>query len=190
MVARVLLVVVVASIAGTAMAGAPLPPPSSSAAPSTSAKAAAREAFAEGIKRYDVGDYAGARDKFSEAWALVPLSTVRWNVARCEEKLGRTATAWALYRATAVDAAAEGKPKIEAQAADAATALEPEVPRLTVVVTPSDALVTVDGETVPAGVATKLDPGARVVVVRKGDKAKKLTVTLVDGDKKSVALAL
>lgn len=177
-------------LAPVAWAGAPLPAPTGSVAPSTSAKAAARAAFVEGVHRYEAGDYVGARDKFAEAWALVPLAAVRWNLARCEEKLGRTATAWGLYQATAVDALAEGKPKIEAQASEAAALLDPKVPRLTVAVTPSGAIAKIDGESVPVGVAQRVDPGAHVVTAHLGDKAKKLTVVLADGDKKSVSLSL
>lgn len=173
----------------TAWAGV-TPAPSTSAGPSTSDKAAAREAFVVAMKLYEAGDYAGALSKFSEAWALVPVATVRLNVARCQEKLGRTATAWAEYKAAAADAKVEGKTKVETQASEAATALEPRVPWLTVTVTPSDALVKVDGESVASGVAAPVDPGTRVVTAQKGAKSKKVTVVIAEGDKKKLALAL
>ena len=178
-----------ALLTSTAWAGV-TPAPSASVAPSSSTKAAAREAFMAGMNLYEAGDYAGALSKFTEAFALVPVSTVRFNVARCQEKLGRTATAWAEYRASAADAKAEGKAQIETQASDAATALEPKVPWLTITVTPSDALVKVDGESVASGVATPVDPGARVVTAHKGAKSKKVTVVVAEGDKKKIAVAL
>ena len=176
-------------LTSTAWAGV-TPAPSTSVAPSSSTKAAAREAFMAAMKLYEAGDYAGALSKFSEAWALIPVSTVRLNIARCQEKLGRTATAWAEYKATAADAKVEGKTKVETQANDGAAALEPKVPWLTITVTPSDALVKVDGEGVASGVASPVDPGARVVTAQKGAKSKKVTVVVAEGDKKKIAVAL
>lgn len=184
------LVVLTLLVPTLASAGAPLPAPSTSASPSPGDKAAARQAFLEGMQRYEAGDYAEARDRFSLAWSLVPLSTVRINVARCEEKLGRTATAYGLYVVTAVDAKAEGKSNVEALALEGVKALEPKVPRLTVVAIPSDAIVRIDGEGAASGVATLVDPGPRVVTVQKGSASKKMTVQLGDGAKKTITVTL
>ena len=171
-------------------AGGPSLAPSTSASASPNVKAAARQAFAEGIKLFEDGDYGGALTKFNEAHALVPLSAVRFNVARCQDKLGRTATAWAEYKATAADAKNEGKAKLEAQALEAASAIEPRVPYLRVSASPTDAVVKIDGETVANDVSVPVDPGTRVVTVTKGPKSKKLTVTIADGQKNKVVVAL
>ncbi len=172
-----------------ASAGVPGPAPTSTAA-SPNAKEQARELFVAGVQLYEAGDYAAALTKFSEAWVLVPVSPVRLNIARCQEKLGRTATAWAEYKATAADAQTEGKAKVETQATEAATKLEPKVPYLTVTVTPSDAVVEIDGAAVASNVAVPVDPGTRVVTVRKGPKSKKVSVVIADSDKKKLAVAL
>ena len=112
-------------------------------------------------------------------------------MARTLEKLGRLASAFAEYRATAADAEAEGRTAVQTSATEAADALAPRVPLLTVKVTPSGAVVTLDGEPFAAGVAGPVNPGKHTLAASAPKlPTKKLEVTLAEGEKKTVSIVV
>lgn len=84
----ILLVVAIAAASPTGAA-----PRSAAAQPASGnddpARAAAREHFALGVRRYEVADYRGALEAFQEAYRLAPHPAVRVNMANCYEQLGR-----------------------------------------------------------------------------------------------------
>jgi hypothetical protein len=157
--------VAVGLVAATLVLSAPVAP-----APAAAENDAvgARVLFSEGRKLADAGQYAEACQKFEESLRLDPGVGTSFNLADCEEHLGRTASAWARF----LDVAAATRQERQRVARARAAALEPRLARLTVeVVAPVAAglIVERDGLLVgPAawGVAVPVDPGVHLVSAR------------------------
>jgi hypothetical protein len=132
--------------------------------------ATARALFAEGRTLMDKSQYDEACPKFEESLRLDPGMGTQFNLAHCWEKLGRTASAWALFLDVAAAARNASQPQREAAARDRAKALEPKLSRLRIdVPKPSgDMKVDRDGQDVGRaawGMAVPVDPGEHVVEV-------------------------
>lgn len=95
-------------------------------------KAAAEALFDEGRKLMAAGDYAAACPKFAASQALDAGVGTQLNLADCYEKLGKTASAWALFRETSAAARSAGSPERERIARERAAALEPQLSYLTI----------------------------------------------------------
>ncbi len=124
--------------------------------------------FREGRALATSGDYARACGKFAESERIDPATGTLFNLADCEERLGRTASAWGHFVA-----AAETMSRSDERygyATQHAAALEPTLPRLAIVVTreaPASTIVTRDGVPVgeaSLGVALPVDPGRHAIV--------------------------
>jgi hypothetical protein len=131
--------------------------------------AAGEALFREGRALSDAGDIAGACAKFRESDRLDPAVGTTFNIADCEERLGRLARAWTLF-----DEVAQRLPmadKRRAVAQKRAAALEPRLPKLNVrlsVSSPATVRVVRDGVELGSaslGTALPVDPGEHVVVV-------------------------
>jgi hypothetical protein len=120
---------------------------------------------------FDQNDYVAALERYREAYAIAPVDTLRFNVARCLERLARfreAATEWeALTASAALD---------EGQRATATEQLAFVRARLGTVVVeaPSYERVTIDGElecAIPCELA--LDPGSHVAVAQGANEARR-----------------
>src|SRR5262245_29076470 len=98
--------------------------------PSREAAAAAEAAFDEGKRLAAKRLYEEACAKFEESQRLAPASGTLLNLADCYERLGRTASAWATFRAAAAEARARGKAARDEEARARAAALEPRLSKL------------------------------------------------------------
>jgi hypothetical protein len=159
---------------------------------------AARELFRLGTEDADAGRFTDGLEKFKRVAAVKETAAVRFNIARCEEALGRTGGALADFEL----AAREGRDDPKAQdvarlAGERANALRPQVPRLTVVgpsPIPDGLTVSVDGGKLASatlGVGLPLDPGSHVVeATAPGRGAFHTQLTLAAGEARSVALVL
>jgi hypothetical protein len=131
--------------------------------------AAAEALFREGRLLSDAGDIAGACAKFRESDRLDPAVGTTFNIADCEERLGRLARAWTLFDEVAQRLPATDKRRTVA--AQRAAALEPRLPKLSIRLagaSPSSARVVRDGVELGAaslGTPLPVDPGEHVVVV-------------------------
>ncbi|WP_394843582.1 tetratricopeptide repeat protein [Pendulispora brunnea] len=138
-------------------------PVSSAWAQTGESLAAGRALFDEGMQLFERGKYADACPKFEASLARLPGNGTRGKLAECYEKIGRTASAWALYREVAVLAARAGDATRQQVASDRAKALEPKLARVTVKATATPGLVVKrNGEPlVPGelGSAIAVDPG-------------------------------
>jgi hypothetical protein len=192
--------VAVASFGGPAIARADAtsatPPPGEGTNPAEIV--AARELFRQATEDADAGRYDEGLDKFKRVAAVKETAAVRFNIARCEEALGKTGTALADFETAAHEGAQDAKAadviKLASQRADA---LRPRVPRLTVVPpspAPDGMLVTLDGGRLASatlGVALPVDPGAHVVEsTAPGRTAFHQDVTVGAGEAKGVVLQL
>jgi tetratricopeptide (TPR) repeat protein len=92
-------------------------------------EAAAEALFESGHEAMSAGDYATACARFEESNRLDPAVGSLLNLAVCEEKRGRLATAWQLYKRVMSELVAGDDRYPIAQRR--ASALRPRVPRLT-----------------------------------------------------------
>lgn len=147
------------------------------------AEARARALFEEGRAVVAKGDLAHAAELFTEARAVYPTAGSLYNLAHCEERLGRLAAArqhWA-------ELLGEAKPGDE-RAVDATAhlaALTERIPTVKLVLpqgAPSGTTMSVDGvEVEPERIGTErtIDPGPHLVVVVAPGRERTSTAVLV-----------
>jgi hypothetical protein len=148
-------------------------------------KATAQLLFEQGRSAVEQGRFAEACPKFAESQRLDPgIGTQLW-LADCYENNGQTASAWATFKEAAA-AAALRHDKREEVARQGASALEPKLSRLMIVVPEATALqgleVRRDGIALGAlewGAAIPVDPGVHAIAVgAPGRKSWSTTVEL------------
>ena len=165
------------------------------AAAATADVVAADELLRDGKALFEQKKFAEACPKLSESNQLDPSAGTMLALAICHEAQGKTASAWAEYGDAADRARDEGHPEIEKAAATRREAIEPKLPRLTIV--PSTlAAVTVglyvkrDGVFVAAaalGASVPVDPGEhRVEATAPGKRPFAADITIGPGEKKTV----
>jgi hypothetical protein len=170
------------------------------ASPETSNPAeivAARELFRQGTEDADAGRFAEGLEKFKRVAAVKETAAVRFNIARCEEALGRTGGALADFEEAALEGREDPKGQDVAKlAGERADALRPRVARLTLVPparAPDGMVVSLDGgklSTATLGVGLPLDPGLHVVdATAPGKGPFHVELTLAPGEARSVTLA-
>jgi tetratricopeptide (TPR) repeat protein len=148
------------------------------AAPACAAEhdeAGARVLFGEGRKLADAGRYAEACLKFEESLRLDPGVGTSFNLADCQEHLGRTATAWTRFLEVAAATKREGQLERARVAQARADALEPKLARWVITVSaPAPGLVVArDGLAVSAaawGTPVPVDPGPHRVEASAPDR--------------------
>ncbi|WP_394843495.1 tetratricopeptide repeat protein [Pendulispora brunnea] len=107
---------------------------SAASAQTGESQAAGRALFDEGIRLFERGRYEEACPKFEASLARYAGIGTRGKLAECYEKIGRTASAWALYREVAALAGRAGDSDRQALAEERSKALEPKLARITVTV--------------------------------------------------------
>lgn len=138
---------------------------------SSSDKAAAEALFDEGRRLAQAGKFAEGCPKLEASQKLDPALGTLLNLADCNEKLGKTASAWAQYREATSLARAAGSSEREKFAMDRSKALEAHLSTLTIRVAAGDAgaapvEVKRDGMAVDSatlGSALPVDPGPHEV---------------------------
>ena len=136
-------------------------------------KAAAEALFDKGINLMRQGEYAQACAYLEQSQSVERgIGTMLW-LAQCYSKLGRTASAWALYREAASAAQAEGQAERAQQGAEAAAQLEPQLAKLAVLVPPAAQVSGLEifrnGTPVASavwGVMIPVDPGPQKIEAR------------------------
>ncbi len=131
-----------------------------------------------------------------ESLRLDPKAITLINLADCEEKVGRFTDAMGHWVDARARAQAEGLRPIEEEATSRATALEPRLARLTIVVAPSspkDAIVERDGVVLGApslGIPLPVDPGPHAIVVKvSGHQDATMKLALGEGESKRIEVA-
>ncbi len=129
--------------------------------------------FLEGRRLMTEGKPAEACPKFAESQKLDPGIGTLLNLARCYDRIGRTASAWAAYRDAAGQARATGQSVREAAARAEADRLEPALARVEIRLTEGasaqEVSLVVDDKPWSGaliGVGTPLDPGAHTLTAK------------------------
>lgn len=159
--------------------------------------ALARELFAHGRTLMDTGDYAGACAKFAESQRLNPGGGTLLNLALCNEKQGKTATAWALFNQAIVLARRDGRSDREVFAKEHVDALAPSLSRLVIHV-PKGArapglTLKLNGVEIGAaawGTALPVDPGRQEISLSAPAKLPRSFSAEVAGDGARVELTV
>lgn len=165
-------------------------------AQSSDSVAAAEQLFEQARELFDKGDYIAACPRFEASLKLDPALGTLLNLATCEEKLGKIASAWGHYREVIALATKAGDTTRIDIARERTKELEPRLPRLTIqapkAATPG-LVVSRDDATLEAaelGVPLYVDPGEHVIAASAPDrKPFSEHVTLVEGETKDVQLA-
>ncbi len=151
-------------------------------------KASAEALFSDGRRLMAAGNYVEACPKFATSQKLDPGLGTLLNLADCYDKLGRSATAWGLFREVAGSARAAGDTRREQAAKQRADALEPKLSRLTFKTppnAPADLTVKRDDVSIDAAVLSTplpVDPGEHAIEVSaRGKKTWRTTITVPAG---------
>lgn len=136
-------------------------------------KIAAEALFDRGLALMQEGKYQEACTQLEESQRLEAGIGTMLYLAECYERLGKIATAWALFREAASAAGAEGQTERAQVGASRASVLEPRLPKLTVRVDASQAPegleITRDGVIVQSslyGLEVPVNPGEHTIEAR------------------------
>jgi hypothetical protein len=157
--------------------------------------AAAEELFRQGRAASEKQDFSTACAKFRESNRLDPAVGTVFNIADCEEKLGRLATSWTLFQEVVQRLPpADNRRAIAEQRA---STLEARVPKLSIRLAHSDRTdVTVRRDGVSLGTASldtplPVDPGDHVVIVEApGTRAAEFHARVAEGESAVLDVAI
>jgi hypothetical protein len=141
------------------------------AQPSTAELTKARAQFQQGLALETAGDWAGALGLFQEVAAVKMTAQVRFNIALCEEHLGRLALALGDYRLALAEADETKATTVAAQVPGKIDALNARIPKVLVKrgAGAEYATISLDGValgSVSVGRAMPVDPGPHSIDAR------------------------
>ncbi len=148
--------------------------------------------FQAGQKAMDGGNYAEACARFGESMRLEPAAGTLLNLAECNEKQGKVASAWGHLR-HALDLlppADERRAYAEKKVKD----LEPRLPRVSIRVMPAlppGAQVSRDGEDVGSaalGLLIPVDPGTHEITLVSGERRSATSIQVAASESRVVVL--
>jgi hypothetical protein len=175
--------------------------PATARAQSQEERAAARAVLAEADKQVAAGDYAGAVDSFTKAYAIVPAPTIKVGRAHAYLSLGRLLEAQQDLLDAARSQPHPGEPAPFGEARRRATAeadaITPRLPFLSLAVTGAPAekiALTIDGAAVaatPLGAPRAVNPGTHSVRAEAdGYLPIEQVVTVLEGEHKTLTFPL
>lgn len=162
-----------AAVAGLALTASPA---ARAQQPSKADLAKARTLFTEGVALASANNCAAALGKYKEVAQVKLTAKVAFNIAECEERLGRLVSALGNYRLSVAQGADDkADPKLLREAGTRVEALEARVPKL--IVTrgkgAEEAMVFVDGTELGSsqlGQPMITDPGPHILIAKVGGK--------------------
>lgn len=151
----------------------------------------ARDAFDEGVRALDESRFSNAATAFERSFQLAPVPAVLFNLAFAYRGLGRLRDAIQALERFVAQPGNASPDRITAARSEIAL-LRAALGRLRVVVSPSDARVSIDGrEAQRERGAFLVDPGARVIdVALDGYRAFRRELTVVPGDNDELRIEL
>jgi hypothetical protein len=166
--------------------------PAAAPARPDAARHQAKELRDQGANAAQAHDFVVALDCFERAYAIYPSANLLFNIGVALDRLQRSERAIAAFEeflATATDAPAIARDF----ARERVRALEPRVARLTLVVSPPDAAVQLDGVPLYASRVRPLPmaPGEHVLVaIFDGRSSERRALTLTAGEEQRLTLAV
>lgn len=145
-------------------------------------QAAAEALFDAGRALVQKGEFEAGCQKLAQSYAIDPALGTLLNLADCQQRAGRTATAWLHYREAAALARSTGQIPREEMARRRAAELETQLCMLTIApevapvrarTIPRDLVITRDGTPVRVealGVPTPVDPGVHRIRIARGTR--------------------
>ncbi len=136
----------------------------------------ARKQFQEGMALSAANNCSAALTKFRAVANVKMTANVAFNIAECEERLGKLVSALGNYRLAASQAQGDPKSKdVASRVADRIDALDARIPKLTIKRGKGAdvASIELDGSELGASqisAATPVDPGSHTVVAKIGDR--------------------
>ncbi len=170
-----------------------------SAQPTDAERAAAKQAFDDGLDLEKKADYAAALAKFQKVGEFKMTPHVRFHIALCEEKLGRLVSAMRGFELAAAEAMKMGKDAqvVADKAPERAQALRKRIAsvRIEVKGTVLHSRVLLDGQPVLSkdyGTLLSVDPGAlhAIEVETDGAIAQRKEVTLAEKGYETITLEI
>jgi hypothetical protein len=167
-------------------------------APETSAEALkrAREQFGQALALQTAGDWAGALALLKEVAAVKSTPQVRFNMALCEEKLGKLVAALGDYELAAADARAEKADQVAEEVEGRLESLRQRIPKLTIKrgAGADAASISVDGVSVGdqvVGTPMPTDPGPHAVEAKApGFKQFRQSVRVAEQQSETIEVVL
>jgi hypothetical protein len=162
--------------------------------PARAVDPAAELLFQEGRQLLAEGHFVDACARFTQSFAVEASSGTLLNLALCNEKLGKEATALAQYRETARLAQSQGRADRAAAAIRKAEGLELTVARLAVKPTnPGEGFkATLDDTSIgddQLGVASPIDPGPhKISATAPGRRAWQATIEIARGEQRALEI--
>jgi hypothetical protein len=156
----------------------------------------AREQFGQALALQTAGDWAGALSLLKEVAAVKSTPQVRFNMALCEERLGRLVAALGNYELAAADARAENADLVAEEVEGRLEALRRRIPRITVRrgEGAENAAVSLDGVAIGdqvLGTPMPADPGPHLVeATAPGFKPFRKSLRLVEQQRETVEITL
>jgi hypothetical protein len=166
------------------------------AGPSADALKRARESFGQALALQTAGDWAGALTLLKEVAAVKSTPQVRFNMALCEEKLGRLVAALGDYELAAADARAEQAEQVAEEVEGRLESLRQRIPKITIRrgAGAEAAEVAVDGVSVGdqvIGTPMPTDPGPHTIDAKApGFKLFRKSVRLAEQQAETVEITL
>lgn len=188
----------VALLAGLALLAVPSAARAQDPAPESSADALkrAREQFGQALALQTAGDWAGALTLLKDVAAVKSTPQVRFNMALCEEKLGRLVAALGDYELAAADARAEKADQVAEEVEGRLEALRQRIPKITIKrgSGAEAAEVAIDGVSVGdqvIGTPMPTDPGPHTIEAKApGFKPFRKSLRLAEQQTETVELVL
>lgn len=156
----------------------------------------AREQFGQALALQTAGDWAGALALLKEVAAVKSTPQVRFNIALCEEKLGRLVAALGDYELAAADARAEHAEQVAEEVEGRLELLRQRIPKLVIKRGPGAdaAIIAVDGVSVGdqvIGAPMPTDPGPHTVEARApGFKPFRKSVRVAEQQTETIEITL
>ena len=159
------------------------------AGPALADSASAEALFRAGREAAKKEDWAAACRNFHESNRLDPAPGTQLNIADCEERQGRLATAWTFYKQVAEQLSESDERRTFASGK--INALEPRLPYLAISLAPGappESTVTRNGvelRSASLALALPVDPGKQEIVVRApGHEPGRYNFTLKEGERR------
>jgi hypothetical protein len=154
----------------------------------------ARATFLEGVTLAAANNCAAALGKYQAVAKVKMTAQVAFNIAECQERLGKLVSALGSYR-LAASLIADSKPsEVSTQVGDRISSLEVRVPRLVIQRTEQTSKIELDGVEIGSsqlGQENFVDPGTHVVSGKIGEtEVWRESVTLAEKENKTVVVKI